>query len=140
MPNFFDEMYADAANGKIRQHYREFEAWLAEQAPETIAHKRAEADLIFRRVGITFAVYGNDAGTERLIPFDIIPRIITAAEWERLEAGLVQRVKTLNMFIHDIYHDQKIIKAGVIPAEQIFQNAQYRPEMQDVDVASDIYA
>ncbi|HEY8023826.1 MAG TPA: circularly permuted type 2 ATP-grasp protein [Burkholderiaceae bacterium] len=140
MPKFFDEMYADAATGKVRSHYREFEAWLAEQAPETIAHKRAEADLIFRRVGITFAVYGNDAGTERLIPFDIIPRIITAAEWDKLEAGLAQRVKALNMFIHDIYHDQNIVKAGVVPSEQIFKNAQYRPEMQGVSVASDIYA
>ncbi|MBV8633731.1 MAG: circularly permuted type 2 ATP-grasp protein, partial [Burkholderiaceae bacterium] len=140
MPKFFDEMYADAAAGKVRSHYREFEAWLAEQPPETIAHKRAEADLIFRRVGITFAVYGNDAGTERLIPFDIIPRIITAAEWDKLEAGLAQRVRTLNMFIHDIYHDQNIVKAGVIPPEQIFKNAQYRPEMQGISVASDIYA
>ena len=140
MPNFFDEMYADAANGKVRKHYREFEAWLAEQAPETIAHKRAEADLIFRRVGITFAVYGNDAGTERLIPFDIIPRIITAAEWDKLEAGLAQRVRALNMFIHDIYHEQNIVKAKVVPAEQIFKNAQYRPEMQGISVASDIYA
>ncbi|HEX8955242.1 MAG TPA: circularly permuted type 2 ATP-grasp protein [Burkholderiaceae bacterium] len=140
MPKFFDEMYADAAVGKVRGHYREFEAWLAEQATETIAHKRAEADLIFRRVGITFAVYGNDAGTERLIPFDIIPRIITAAEWDKLEAGLAQRVRTLNMFIHDIYHEQNIVKAGVIPPEQIFKNAQYRPEMQGISVASDIYA
>ncbi len=140
MPKFFDEMYADAAAGRVRGHYREFEAWLAEQAPETIAHKRAEADLIFRRVGITFAVYGNDAGTERLIPFDIIPRVITAAEWEKLEAGLAQRVRALNMFIHDIYHEQRIVEAGVIPPEQIFKNAQYRPEMQGISVASDIYA
>ena len=139
MPNFFDEMYADGSGG-VREHYREFEAWLAEQSPETLTCKRAEADLIFRRVGITFAVYGNDAGTERLIPFDIISRIIPAAEWAQLEAGLVQRVQALNMFIHDIYHDQNIVKAGVIPAEQIFKNAQYRPEMQGISVASDIYA
>ena len=139
MPKFFDEMYADESS-TVRRHYREFETWLAEQPTETIAHKRAEADLIFRRVGITFAVYGNDAGTERLIPFDIIPRIITAAEWAQLEAGLVQRVKALNMFIHDIYHDQHIVKAGVIPPEQIFKNAQYRPEMQGISVSSDIYA
>jgi uncharacterized circularly permuted ATP-grasp superfamily protein len=139
MPKFFDEMYADGS-GKVREHYREFEAWLSEQSAVTIARKRAEADLIFRRVGITFAVYGNDAGTERLIPFDIIPRIITSTEWTGLEAGLVQRVAALNMFLHDIYHEQKIVKAGVIPAEQIFNNAQYRPEMQGVSVASDIYA
>jgi uncharacterized circularly permuted ATP-grasp superfamily protein len=139
MPNFFDEMYADGS-AAARDHYRRFDTWLAAQPPEVIARKRAEADLIFRRVGITFAVYGSDAGTERLIPFDIIPRIIPASEWAQLEAGLVQRVKTLNMFIHDIYHDQNIVKAGVIPAEQIFRNAQYRPEMQGISVASDIYA
>jgi len=139
MSDFFDEMYADGATS-VREHFREFEAWLSEQPQEVIARKRAESDLIFRRVGITFAVYGNDAGTERLIPFDIIPRIIPAAEWSQLEAGLVQRVKALNMFIHDIYHDQRIVKAGVIPAEQIFTNAQYRPEMQGISVMSDIYA
>ena len=139
MATFYDEMYADGPDS-VREHYRDFAAWLAEQSPQTIARKRAEADLIFRRVGITFAVYGNDAGTERLIPFDIIARIITAAEWAQLEAGLAQRVKALNMFIHDIYHDQNIIKAGIVPAEQILNNAQYRPEMQGIAVASDIYA
>jgi uncharacterized circularly permuted ATP-grasp superfamily protein len=138
MPQFFDEMYAD--DGSVRDHYRQFAAWQLDQASGVIDRKRAESDLIFRRVGITFAVYGSDAGTERLIPFDIIPRIIPAAEWAQLEAGLVQRVKTLNMFIHDIYHEQNIVKAGVIPAEQIFRNAQYRPEMQGISVASDIYA
>ncbi|MBP0600307.1 circularly permuted type 2 ATP-grasp protein [Herbaspirillum sp. LeCh32-8] len=143
MAHFFDEMYSGSAasdNPQVRQHYAEFANWLSAQSAETIARKRAESDLIFRRVGITFAVYGNDAGTERLIPFDIIPRIIHKAEWAKLEAGLVQRVKALNMFIHDIYHEQKIVKAGIIPAEQIFQNAQYRREMQDVNVVNDIYA
>ena len=139
MPGFFNEMYAEGA-GNVRAHYGEFENWLAEQPAETVARKRVEADLIFRRVGITFAVYGNNAGTERLIPFDIIPRIIPAHEWSQLQKGLTQRVQALNMFIHDIYHAKHIVKAGVIPAEQIFRNAQYRPEMQDVAVASDIYA
>jgi uncharacterized circularly permuted ATP-grasp superfamily protein len=139
MANFFDEMMAGDA-GTVREHYREFDSWLKRQSAERIARKRAEADLAFRRVGITFAVYGDDAGTERLIPFDTIPRIIPAHEWSALEAGLVQRVKALNMFVHDIYHDQNIIKAGIIPAEQIYKNAQYRPEMQGINVASDIYA
>ncbi|SNS39136.1 Uncharacterized conserved protein, circularly permuted ATPgrasp superfamily [Noviherbaspirillum humi] len=138
MPDSFNEMYASP--GAVREHYREFGDWLSRQPVDTLALKRTEADLMFRRVGITFAVYGNDAGTERLIPFDIIPRIIHAGEWSVLETGLVQRVKALNMFIHDIYHEQNIVKAGVIPAEQIFRNAQYRPEMQGISVASDIYA
>ncbi|WP_371861737.1 circularly permuted type 2 ATP-grasp protein [Pseudoduganella albidiflava] len=124
----------------VRPHYREFDNWLAQQTPEALERKRIEADLTFRRVGITFAVYGDDAGTERLIPFDAIPRIIPAAEWAHLQRGLVQRVQALNMFIHDIYHDQHIIRAGVVPAEQIYRNAQYRPEMQGISVVSDIYA
>jgi len=144
MAKFFNEMTADGlahtASAEIREHYREFCGWLQRQPAETIERKRAEADLTFRRVGITFAVYGDDAGTERLIPFDTIPRIIPAAEWKQLQTGLVQRVKALNMFIHDIYHEQNIIKAGIIPAEQIYKNAQYRPEMQGINVVSDIYA
>jgi uncharacterized circularly permuted ATP-grasp superfamily protein len=133
----FDEMHA--ADGSVRQSYCEYSSWLAEQSSELLGNKRAEADLVFRRVGITFAVYGDDAGTERLIPFDIIPRIIPAAEWRQLEAGLRQRVKALNRFIHDVYHDQNIVRAGKIPADQVLKNAQYRAEMRGVDVASDIY-
>ncbi len=139
MVSFFNEMHEDGGTA-VRSHYREFERWLSEQPADILARKRVEADLIFRRVGITFAVYGSDAGTERLIPFDIIPRIILSAEWAQLQKGLMQRVKALNLFIHDIYHEQNIVKAGVIPAEQIVNNAQYRPEMQGIPVASDVYA
>jgi len=135
----YNEMQSDGG-GEVRPHYREFQSWLSQQNGTSIAAKRGEADLIFHRVGITFAVYGDDQGTERLIPFDIIPRIIPASEWTQLEAGLRQRVKTLNLFLHDIYHEQNIIKAGVIPAEQIFCNAQYRPEMQGIDVIAGIYS
>jgi uncharacterized circularly permuted ATP-grasp superfamily protein len=135
--DFYNEMTSPEG---VRPHYQEFADWLDQQTPEALQRKRIEADLTFRRVGITFAVYGDDAGTERLIPFDAIPRIIPAAEWALLQRGLVQRVKALNMFIHDIYHDQDIIRAGVVPAEQIYRNAQYRPEMQGISVASDIYA
>ena len=138
MPNFYDEMYSNAAT--VRPHYDAFAAWLGQQSPQLIEQKRAEAELNFQRVGITFAVYGDDAGKERLIPFDIIPRVINAAEWARLQAGLVQRVTALNRFLHDVYHDQNILKAGVIPREQILNNAQYRPEMQGIKVTSDIYA
>ncbi|MEY2897482.1 MAG: hypothetical protein RL669_1751 [Pseudomonadota bacterium] len=138
----YDEMYRpDAA---VRAPYRGFESWLAEQSAEAMRDKRAEADLVFRRVGITFAVYGDQdadgSGTERLIPFDVIPRIIPAAEWRKLEAGLRQRVKALNAFLHDVYHEQAILRAGHIPAEQVFRNSQYRPEMHGVDVASQIYS
>ena len=136
--SFYDEM-VDPAHG-VRPHYQPFEGWLKSQPADMLAAKRAESDLTFRRVGITFAVYGDDAGTERLIPFDIIPRIIPAKEWRTLEAGLRQRVKALNMFCHDIYHEQKILKSGVIPSDQIFRNSQYRPEMQGIDVPQQIYS
>jgi uncharacterized circularly permuted ATP-grasp superfamily protein len=138
----FDEMYGVDAG--VREHYREYERWSSEQSPETMRNKRAEADLVFRRVGITFAVYGErdeeGNGTERLIPFDVVPRIIPAAEWRQLEAGLRQRVRALNRYVHDVYHGQEIVRAGRIPADEIFRNLQYRPEMHGVDVASDIYA
>ena len=138
MSSAFDEMYTPA--GEARPHYRDYEAWLAGQSPESMGNKRAEADLVFRRVGITFAVYGEAAGTERLIPFDVIPRIIPAHEWRQLEAGLRQRVRALNMFLHDVYHGQEIIRAGKVPADQVFQNSQYRQQMQGIDVAGGIYA
>jgi uncharacterized circularly permuted ATP-grasp superfamily protein len=134
----FDEMLD--ATGKARPHYKIFHDWLKQQSDTQMGLKRAEADLIFRRVGITFAVYGDNLGSERTIPFDQVPRIFSAKEWEQLEAGLRQRVKALNRFIYDIYHDEEIIKAGIIPAEQIFNNAQYRPEMRNVNVPRDIYA
>ncbi|AHV94048.1 UDP-N-acetylmuramate dehydrogenase domain protein [Bordetella holmesii 30539] len=133
----FDEMFD--AQGRVRPHYENYAYWLDGQAPDIMAARQIEADLNFRRVGITFSMAGDAAGTERLIPFDLIPRIIAAQEWRRLDAGLKQRVRALNRFIHDIYHDHDIVRAGVVPAEQVFLNAQYRPEMQDIDVAEDIY-
>ena len=144
----FDEMYARLPEksdaGEVREHYLAYARWLASQDPQTMRARREEAEVIFRNVGITFAVYGDKdedgAGTERLIPFDLIPRIIAAQEWKAMEAGLVQRVTALNRFIHDIYHGQEILKAGVIPREQIERNAQFRPEMVGVDVPHQIYS
>ncbi|THF60992.1 circularly permuted type 2 ATP-grasp protein [Pseudothauera rhizosphaerae] len=136
--HFHNEMTDDA--GRVRPHYASYASWLSEMPEERLAQKRAEADALFHRHGITFAVYGENSGTERLIPFDIIPRIIPADEWHTLAAGLRQRVKALNLFICDIYHEQNILKAGRIPAEQVLNNAQYRKVMQGVDVARDLYA
>jgi uncharacterized circularly permuted ATP-grasp superfamily protein len=148
----FDEMYsrlpALGQDGEVRDHYTAYARWLQTQAPKTMAARREEAEMIFRRVGITFAVYGDkdedantdEGGTERLIPFDLIPRVIAAQEWQSMEAGLVQRVTALNRFIHDVYHDQEILKAGVVPREQIERNAQFRPEMVGVDVPNQIYS
>ena len=146
----FDEMYTDlpyaffTKGEQVRDHYKIYDAWLARQPGDMMAKRREEAEMIFRRVGITFAVYGekdeDGAGTERLIPFDLIPRIIPAHEWAIMEKGLVQRVSALNRFIHDVYHDQEIIKAGLVPRDQIENNAQFRPEMVGVDVPHQVYS
>ncbi len=138
----FDEMHASP--DEVRAHYAGYARWLAEQPPEVMADRREEAEVIFRRVGITFAVYGDKdedaSGNERLIPFDLIPRIIPNGEWKTLKEGLVQRVTALNRFLHDIYHEQEIIQAGHVPAEQILQNTQYRPEMKGVDLFNGVYS
>ncbi|MBK1616240.1 hypothetical protein CKO44_22560 [Rubrivivax gelatinosus] len=138
----FDEM--STADGTVRSHYRTYERWLRQQPPEAMQSARSEAEMIFRRVGITFAVYGakdeDGAGTERLIPFDVIPRVIPGAEWRELEAGLAQRVTALNRFLHDVYHGQEILKAGVVPADLILRNSQFRPEMMGVDVPGQVYS
>ncbi len=138
----FDEMAA--ADGAVREHYRTYERWLQSQTAETMRSRRDEAEMIFRRVGITFAVYGakdeDGAGTERLIPFDLIPRIIPQQEWTEMEAGLRQRVTALNRFLHDVYHGQEILKAGLVPAEAVLKNSQFRPEMMDVTVPGNVYS
>jgi uncharacterized circularly permuted ATP-grasp superfamily protein len=134
----YDEMRAP--DGSVRAHYRPIFDWLHRTAPERIAQKREEAERAFHRLGITFAVYGEESGTERLIPFDIVPRIIPATEWATLAAGLTQRVHALNLFLEDVYHEQKIITAGIIPADKIYENTQYRREMHGINVPGGIYA
>jgi len=134
----FNEMFT--ADRVVRPHYAAFAAWLAETPPARIAQNRHAAELLFHRVGITFAVYGEASGTERLIPFDIVPHVIPGAEWDKIARGLRQRLGALNRFLHDIYHGQEIILAGRIPADQIEKNAQFRPEMIGVDVPGGVYA
>ena len=133
-----DEMFD--SNGKVWPHYAIFHDWLQQQSDVQMSYKREEAELIFRRIGITFAIYGDEKGTERTIPFDQIPRIIPNQDWKILEEGLKQRVRALNLFLHDIYHEEKILKAGLIPKQQIYNNSQYRPEMRHIDVPRNIYA
>ena len=134
----YDEMRD--GDGVVRPHYRSFSDWLERTAADKIIQKREEAERAFHRMGITFAVYGETSGTERLIPFDLVPRIIPGSEWRTLERGLKQRVQALNLFLHDIYHAQDIVKAGVVPAERVLGNTQYRREMQGMDVPGGIYA
>src|SRR5689334_1826289 len=134
----YDEMTVPGDG--IRPHYRAFADWLERTDATRIAQKREEAERAFHRVGITFAVYGDNGGTERLIPFDIVPRIIPAHEWQMLERGLKQRVRALNLFLADVYHEQRILKAGAIPADRVLGNAQYRREMAGMDVPGGTYA
>ncbi|MDO9618767.1 MAG: circularly permuted type 2 ATP-grasp protein [Pseudomonas sp.] len=135
---FYDEMYD--ASGAVRPHYQAFARWLADTPDELLAQRRREADLLFHRAGITFTLYGDDQGTERLIPFDIIPRSIPASEWRIVERGCIQRVQALNMFLADLYHDQRIIKAGIVPAEQVLANEGYQIAMQGLNLHRDLYA
>lgn len=135
--NFFDEMFE--ADGTPRRHYSKLVAALAELSEEEF-HKRKEAvDLTFLDQGITFTVYGNEESTEKIFPFDMVPRIIPASEWAPLEEGLIQRITALNLFLHDIYHDQKIIKDGVIPREVIMTGKHFRKEMMNFSPPKDIY-
>ena len=123
-----------------RPHYAPYSNWLADTPSASLTQRRAQADLLFRRIGITFTVYGEEGGTERLIPSDVIPRIITAEDWAYLEKGLTQRVTAINKFLADIYHDQAILKAGLIPREQIEGNTQFQTKMVGVKVPHDTYA
>jgi uncharacterized circularly permuted ATP-grasp superfamily protein len=132
----FDEMLGAVG---VRPSYRAVERWLNTAPADDVERKRREAEVIFRRTGITFAVYTEGGDPERLIPFDIIPRILDSDEWTLLARGLEQRVRALNMFLHDAYHRREIVRAGRIPAQLILQNEAFRPEMQDVDVPAGAY-
>ena len=127
-------------DGSVSGHYATYDNWLQATSSERIAQKRNEAEVAFHRVGITFAVYGEEAGNERTIPFDIVPRIIPASEWQVLQQGLRQRIKALNLFLRDIYHGQEILREGLIPPDRVLQNSQYRAVMQGLEVPHDVYA
>ncbi len=134
--NAFDEM---GRHGDVRPPYGELANWLGEVPPDVLDYRRREAELLFRRIGITFAVYGEAEAQERLIPFDVIPRIIAGPEWRRLEAGLTQRVRALNAFIKDIYGAREILRAGLVPDDLVFRNPAFRPEMSGQSVPHGIY-
>jgi uncharacterized circularly permuted ATP-grasp superfamily protein len=134
----FDEMYN--ADGSVREPYRALSQWLEEQKGKALNLMQSDAEAIFRKLGITFAVYGSEEGTEKVIPFDVIPRIIAAQEWKKLSLGIDQRVRALNAFLHDIYHDQNILKAGIVPSDLILKNAAFCPQMMGVNPARNVYA
>jgi uncharacterized circularly permuted ATP-grasp superfamily protein len=134
----FDEM--QGTGDGVREPYRGVHHWLQAQKIDDLKLKRQEAEALFRRTGITFAVHGDEAASERLIPFDIIPRILSAAEWRRLAAGIEQRVRALNAFMYDIYHRQEIIRAGRVPEDLIVQNPAFLPEMMCVEPVRGVYS
>lgn len=123
----FDEMLA--ADGSVRPAYSTYRQWYDEQDVGWLRQQNDRAEQVFRRTGITFNVYGDDAGEERLIPFDMIPRIITASEWRKLSRGIEQRVRAINAFLHDIYHRQEIVRSGRLPERLLQSNAAFLPKM-----------
>ncbi|GLK84140.1 circularly permuted type 2 ATP-grasp protein [Ancylobacter defluvii] len=133
----FDEM--TNADGSVRAAYTALARWLSNVPPDVLDHRRKEAEFIFRKIGITFAVYGDSDAQERLIPFDIIPRVLTGGEWARLSKGLEQRTKALNLYIKDVYSKREILRAGIVPEDLVYQNPVFRPEMNGQKVPHDLY-
>src|SRR5215472_10963716 len=134
---FFDEMVDGC--GRIRPHYQQFRELFQTLTKKEFENKRQSVDLAFLRQGITFNVYGDSAGAEKIFPFDLLPRIIPANEWEKIERGLIQRITALNLFLHDIYHEQKILSDGVIPPFYVLSGKHFRREFVNFNVPRDIY-
>lgn len=135
--HYFDEMFGSV--GQRREPYADYHDWILNEDLALLRKQAAEAEVFFRRTGITFNVYGQEEAAERLIPFDIIPRIISSREWSRLTRGIEQRVRAINAFLHDIYHRQEILRAGRVPEELIAHNAAFLPEMIGVSPPGNIY-
>src|SRR6476661_8058871 len=135
--NFFDEMFA--ADGVARPHYRSVGDAFREVTAGEFSNKQAAVEAAFMRGGVTFTVYNDSQGTERIFPFDCVPRVISAEEWEVIEKGLIQRITALNLFLHDIYHEQNIIKDRVIPAQYLLSAKHFRREFMHFSVPKDIY-
>ena len=134
---FFDEMFDSA--GQARQPYSRYNDWFQTEDIRHLRRKSEEAEAFFRRIGITFNVYGQQEADERLIPFDVVPRIISAREWARLEEGIAQRVRAINAFLHDIYHRQEILRAGRVPVDLIARNEAFLPQMIGVNPPGGVY-
>ncbi len=136
-PDFFNEMFV---GGALRPAYAHVTDWFDALGPELIAQRKAEAEALFRRIGITFAVYGEGGSTERLIPFDMMPRVFTESEWGKLERGIRQRARALNAFLWDVYHRGEIIRSGRIPAHIVYQNEAYEPSVVGISPVRNVYS
>src|SRR3954454_11737524 len=137
LDNAYDELFTP--DGRPRSHYQALYQRLMELPAEELKRREQAAEVSFLQQGITFTVYGRDEGTERIIPHDLLPRIITGAEWAIVEKGLIQRITALNLFLKDIYHDGQILAAGVLPRELIYTCRHFRREMRGLEVLRDIY-
>lgn len=133
----FDEMHGQLDG--VRKAYKAYDEWLQATPIERLVERHHQADLIFQRLGITFSVYGSEEGVERLIPFDVIPRILDPDEWRTVGTGVCQRVRAINAFLDDIYHEQQILKAGRIPADLVLNNPAFRPEVLGLDLPRRTY-
>src|SRR5579885_612123 len=133
----WDEMFD--ASGEPRPHYSELYARLLTIPPDELRHRKQAADLAFLNQGITFTVFGREEGTERIFPHDLLPRIISQQEWRQIEAGLIQRITALNLYVHDVYHEGRIIADKVVPREVIHTCRHYRREMRGVPVPNQRY-
>lgn len=127
------------SDGEVREPYADYKSWLDKEDTKRLHRKSEDAEAFFRTTGITFNVYGEDDGDERLIPFDVIPRILSAREWRKLSRGIEQRVKAINAFLYDIYHRQEILRAGRVPVDLIANNIAFLPQMIGVDPPGGIY-
>ncbi|WP_299611298.1 circularly permuted type 2 ATP-grasp protein [uncultured Tateyamaria sp.] len=136
-PTYFDEMFGHGTDA--RAPYADYCDWFLNEDTRRLLAKSEEAEALFRLIGVTFNVYGDPDATERLIPFDLVPRIIAAREWAKVAKGIEQRVRAINAFLHDIYHRQEIVRAGRLPAEMIARNDAFLPEMIGVTPPGDIY-
>ena len=136
-PSSYDEMLD--ADGSVRAAYAGYCKWYEEQPPDLLRRKKSEAEAFFRRTGITFNVYGAEDAEERLIPFDMVPRIITANQWRKLARGIEQRVRALNAFLHDLYHRQEIVRSGRFPERLLKGNAAFLAEMSGFTPPGGVY-
>ena len=135
--NMFSEM---SLNGAVRDEYKRVEAWIESQGISNLKAAAKEAESLFRKIGITFAVYGEGGDPERLIPFDVVPRIFSKSEWDKLDAGVIQRAKALNAFIDDVYNDARIVKENIVPASIVFDNEAYEPVMKGFKPPRNVYS
>jgi uncharacterized circularly permuted ATP-grasp superfamily protein len=133
----FDEMRE--ANGELRPHYRALAETLARLPEEELQRRKQSADLSFLTQGITFTVYGRDEGTERIFPYDLLPRLVTAQEWDRIERGLTQRITALNLFLRDVYSEARILNDRVVPRELVYSCKHYRRQMRGLQVPRNVY-